>query len=314
MGREKLTKTIWELVNSHISIYDEMEWNWMCSATFARQLDFLEFWVSPDSMVKYSPWIEDWRFISPRDNPNLEPTEYENIFRMVKPESIDYVYVADGRAPVSVLQWYKVKNQHREWRKITVYGKWLRLYFNGLIPWLSDYVERYQRETIRADLCRDRQGEKIPAWVIDLKCQKTLPDDSCWTWKLFGNGDLTARIYDKSLDLRDWRWIHYRLYPDWYQNDCWRVEFIFKWRYAKSLTPMQWLSQCPTDWEVKPVNYEKIDMWLKAIRSVARGTIMLVDEMIWISDREKLETYIRMKELVQNKIDKLSKSKFKGCN
>lgn len=314
MGREKLQKTIWELVEQHTSIYGEMEWNEMCWPHFARQLDFLEFWVKPESMVKYSPRLEEWRYIAPRDNPNLEPTEYENVYRMVKIDSIDYIYAAAGRAPISVLQWYRVKNQHREWRKITVYWKWLRLYFNWLLPRLPDYVERYQWETIRADLCWDRHWEKIPAGVIDLKCQKTLPDDSCWTWKLFGNGDLTARIYDKSLDLHDWRWVHYRLYPDWYQNDTRRIEYIFKWRYAKSLLPTEWLSQCPTDWKVKPLDYQKMDEWLRAIKWVARGVIMLIDEMVVISDSEKINIYTRMQQLIDNKLHKLSKSKFKSCN
>lgn len=304
----KLNNTISELLKQHISIYDKMEWDDTCSAHFARQLDFLEFWVSPDSMKNYSPWIDlNGEITPPRDNPNMELTEYENVYKMVKLNSIDYVYVSEGRAPVSILQWYQCKNQHRQWWKISVYGKGLRLYFNWLLPWLPDYVKKYESDTIRADLCRDTIG-KIPAGVIDLNCQKTVPDDTNWTWKYFWTGDLQARIYDKSKDLRDNKGIHYWLYPERYKENCWRVEFVFLGRYAKSLSPSQWLLECPTDWTIKPFDNKKYNDGVKLFRSLAYSTTMLVDESV-LTSKDKLQVYVRWKELIEWKINKLLKNK-----
>ena len=306
---EILNKSIWELLKEHISIYEEMEWKWMCWASWARQLDFLEFWVDSESMQKYSPWI--WingEITPPRDNPNYEITEYENVYRLVWLESIEYSYFMEGRSPVKILQWYQVKNQHRQGWKITIYGKWLRLYFNGLINWLPDYVKKYQQETIRADLCRDRQGDKIPAGVIDLKCQKTVPDDSNWTWKYFWNGDLTARIYDKSLDLKDGKWAHYWLYPDWYQENTWRVEFVFKGKYAKSLSPIEWLWQCPTDWVIKEFDKKNYDRSIKNFRSMLRAMIYCVDDSI-LTTWDKIGLYWYVRELIELKLSKLWKKK-----
>jgi len=308
MGNKTLEKTIWEFVSRHISIYEEMEWNSMCSASFSRQLDFLEFWVDEKSILKYNPWKDvDWNIIPPRDNPNMEVTEYENVYRKVTLKSIDYEYSADWRAPVSILQWYRSENQHRKWWKISIYWKWLRLYFNWLLPWLPEYVARYQWEMIRADICWDKQWDKIPAGVLDLKCVMTIPEDNNWTYKMFWNGDLTARIYDKSLDLmKKDRGIHSWLYPDWYKENTWRVEFVFKWRYAKSITASDWLLQCPTDWVVKPVNYEQLDKSYKTFRSLLFSIFCLIEESC-LTIQQQLQLFIFGREILSRKIDKLKK-------
>ena len=66
-------------------------------------------------MSLYSPRIDfNGNITPPRDNPNMELTEYENVYKMVKLNSIDFVYFTEGRAPVSILQWYQCKNQHRQ--------------------------------------------------------------------------------------------------------------------------------------------------------------------------------------------------------
>lgn len=308
MGSEKLEKTIWELVSRHISIYDEMEWNSMCSASFSRQLDFLEFWVDSKSIEKYNPWKDiDWNITPPRDNPNMELTEYENVYRKVSLKSIDYEYSADWRAPVSILQWYRAENQHTQWWKISIYGKWLRLYYNWLLPRLPEYVERYAGEMIRADICWDKQWEKIPAGVVDLKCMMTIPDDNTWTYKMFWNGDLTCRIYDKSLDLmKKDRGIHSWLYPDWYKANTWRVEFVFKWKYAKSISASQWLLQCPTDWKIKPINYSQLDRWYRNMITTLNALLNLIEETTF-TIQQQMSLFIHVIELAQRKLEKYKK-------
>lgn len=317
---KKLSNTIWELVSRHISIYEEMESSSMCLAKFSRQLDFLEFWVSSESFLSNNPFMDyEWSPIYVRDNPNFQPTKYDNVLATYSPKSIELVYNSPkGYASVKILQWYKCKNQHKEGRKISIYGKWLRLYYNGLLPWLSDYVSIYAWEMIRADLCWDTK-DKVPAGVIDLQCVNTRPEDKNRTYKMFGNGDLTARIYDKTLDLKKDKFIHLRLYPQWYKNWCWRVEFVFKWRYARSLSAKERLEQCPTDWTINDYAYSNRDKKLTNIYTMYNSSIQLIEDFA-ITEEDKFNVLLYIKDKVDSKISKfrnnkiISASKLKDLN
>ena len=218
---ENLNNDLRELIFSHISISNEL----LTKSLFVEQLDFLTFWVDADKMALNSPF--DINYL--RDNPNWESTIYDNVYKLVEDDKIVFQYVREGYSPVAILQWYKMKTVN-EWekRKISVYWKWLRLYYCGLLDWLPDYINQYCGKVIRADLCWDTK-DKIPEWVVDLTNTVTYGEWQNWSYKWFGNkrSPLFIRIYDKTLDLSKDHNSMAWLYPDWYTSSCWRIECKF---------------------------------------------------------------------------------------
>lgn len=262
-----LNNDLLELVKSHISIYENLSEK----SLFLDQLDFLSFRVDADKMALNTPFTYDYL----RDNPNWEITIYDNVYQMVEEDKIVLQYVREWYSPIAILQWYKIKTKDSwEKRKISVYWKWLRLYYCGYLDWLPDYINMYAGEVIRADICWDTKN-KIPAGVVDLANSVTYGEGENWTYKWFWNkrSPLFIRIYDKTLDLAKDHNSMAWLYPDWYISSCWRIECKFTWRYAQSMSALQWLWVVDRGWSIQKPKSPKKDY----LKSAFYNLIMYID-------------------------------------
>ena len=301
---ENLNNDLSELIKNHISISDKLLTNSLHDKSisldkndFISQLDFLSFWVDADKMALNSPFSNDLF----RDNPNWENTIYDNVYQLVEEDKIVLQYVREWFSPVAILQWYKMKtkNEGDKW-KISVYWKWLRLYYCGYLDWLPDYIDLYCDKVIRADLCWDTK-DKIPAWVVDLTNTVTYWEGENWSYKWFWNkrSPLFIRIYDKTLDLAKDHNSMAWLYPDWYTKSCWRIECKFTWRYAESMSALQWLWVVDRGGSVQKVKNPKRDF----LKSAFYNLLMYID---WIPDRRiQYDLLLWIKTLVNKKLKKL---------
>lgn len=290
----KLSNDLSELVKSHISIYE----NLLNSSLSVGQLDFLSFRVDKTKMSKNSPFKDSYEVI--RDNPNFQPTIYDNVYQLIEEEKIVLQYVREWFTPVAILQRYKVKLPTGENRKISVYGKWLRLYYCWLLDWLPDYLNEYSWDVIRADVCRDMK-EKIPEAVVDLPCNITIWEWDKWTYKWFGNkrSPLFIRIYDKTLDLAKDKNCMSWLYPERYTKECRRIECKFTWNYAKSLDVLQWLWIVERDWKIQKEKSKTKDY----LRSAFYNLIMFLDMLP--NKNEEYNILLWINQLVWKKLKKL---------
>lgn len=293
---EKLSNDLSELVKNHISVYE----NFGETLTVYGQLDFLAFRVNSDSFKLHSPFKWD----SLRDNPNRELTNYENVYQFVEEDKIVLQYVSDWHAPIAILQWYKskltVKWKSTERWKISVYWKWLRLYYCGYLDWLPDYINMYCDEVFRADVCWDMK-ERLPEAVIDLPNTVTYGEWENWTYKGFWNKNspLFIRIYDKTLDLkRDHNSMAW-LYPEFYTDCCWRLECKFTWRYARSMSAIEWLWIVERTWKVQKLKENKRNY----LKSAFYNLLMYID---FVPDRKlQYDILINVKDLCNKKLRKL---------
>lgn len=293
---EKLSEDLSQLVYSHISIGQQLLTNWL----YLEQLDFLSFWVDPEKMKNNPPFTLNENGFIIRDNPNRETTIYDNIYKLQEEDKIVLQYVVDGRSPVAILQRYKMNLKGQEKRKMSIYWKGLRLYYCGYLDWLPDYIDMYCGEVIRADLCWDNK-DRVPAWVIDLPNTVTYWEGEDWTYKGFWNkrSPFFIRIYDKTLDLKKDHNSMAWLYPDWYTSSCWRLECKFTWRYAQSLTALQWLGVCERDWKIQKLKSQKRDY----LKSAFFNLIMYID---FIPDKKKQFDLLQsISVLVWKKLKKL---------
>lgn len=269
---KNLNNDIFDLIFSHISVaWKFMDWS------FIEQLDFLTFWVNPEKMAIHSPFSN-----SPfRDNPNWESTVYDNVYQLIEEDKIVLQYVREWFSPVAILQWYKM-NTKNEWekRKISVYWKWLRLYYCWYLDWLPDYINEYCDKVIRADLCWDTKNKISPDVITKLSNTITYWEGENWSYKWFWNkkSPLFIRIYDKTLDLAKDHNCMAWLYPDWYTSSCWRIECKFTWRYAESMTALEWLWVVDWKWTVQKTKKPKRDY----LKSAFYNLLMYVD---FIPDR-----------------------------
>ena len=174
---KELKNTLWELLSSHIKIWQSFQ-NWV---TRYNQLDFLTF------RSEKAPW-EEWKLAKMgemRDNPNWELTNYPNVYKIVYNDRVQFEYVENWRVPIMILQWYYEKTPTCEGWKVCVYGKWLRLYALWKIDWLRDYIEDIAWKVIRADLCWDNKNPIDPS-VVDLSNTITIGEWDKWSYKWFG--------------------------------------------------------------------------------------------------------------------------------
>lgn len=275
---EKLNNDLSELVKSHISIYDKLSQK----SLFLDQLDFLSFRVDTEKMALNSPFTRNDMWFIVRDNPNWETTIYDNVYKLQEEDKIVLQYVREWYSPVAILQWYKMKTKDKwDCRKISVYWKWLRLYYCGYLDWLPDYIDSYCGEVIRADVCWDTK-DKIPESVVDLSNTVTYWEGDNWSYKWFWNkrSPLFIRIYDKTLDLaKDHNSMSW-LYPDRYITSCWRIECKFTGRYAQSMSALQWLWVVDRSWSIQKQKTIKRDY----LKSAFYNLIMYID---FIPDRSK---------------------------
>ena len=269
----------------------------------AYQLDFLAFYVDP---LKVSLYWSPYKYDIVRDNPNWCITEYDNVYKFIDWNMVMYQYVIPGQAPVSVLQWYKMKMNWEERRRVSIYWKALKLYYSGHLWWLKDYIIRYSGECCRADLCRDFK-EKPNPWIIDdLDCSLTVPEDSNWTYKLFWKkkSPCIVRIYDKTLDLKRDKNQYARLYPDRYKEQCRRLEFQFTWNYSRSVSPIDRLDGQERNMSINPV----VPMGRNSLKTAIYSVISLIHYTNY-SDAEKLLILQNTEELVKKTIKGIAKSK-----
>ena len=291
---KNLNNDLFDLIFSHISV----AWDFLDKNVFCEQLDYLTFWVNSEKMSLNSPFDNDYL----RDNPNWETTIYDNVYKLVEEDKIVLQYVREWFSPVAILQWYKMKTVN-EWekRKISVYWKWLRLYYCGLLDWLPDYINEYCDKVIRADLCWDTKNKISENVVLRLWNTVTYWEGDNRTYKWFGNkrSPLFIRIYDKTLDLSKDHNSMAWLYPDRYTKSCWRIECKFTWRYAESMSALEWLGVVDWKWSVQKIKKPKRDY----LKSAFYNLLMYID---WIPDRRiQYELLDWIKTLVNKKLRKL---------
>jgi len=294
----KIEKTISDLILSHCSIFD---WESMQGAS-AFQLDFLSFYADP---LKVSLYWSPYEYDIVRDNPNWLTTDYDNVYKFIDWNMVMYQYVLPWVAPVSIFSWYQCKINW-EWRwRVSIYGKALKLYYSWHLSWLRDYVIKYAWECCRADLCRDFK-EKLNSWIIDLDCSSTIPDDASRTYKSFWKkkSPLFVRIYDKTLDLRRDKNKYAWLYPDWYMDKCWRLEFQFTWNYSRSVSAVDWLDWLERDQVISPI----VQSDRNALKTALYWVINLVNRVNF-DDAEKILVLENAKDLITKKIKALMKNK-----
>ena len=304
-----MNNSIFDLVKSHISIFDtnlqnvKLPISSQKSVDWILQLDFLAWYVDDYRLNMY--WVPDDYDIY-RDNPNREPTEYENVYKMVEVKGeniiINYQLVVPWKSPVMILNryYFKVRQGNDyvyKWR-ISVYWKALRLYYIWYIPRLLEYIIKYSWSCCRADLCWDFPCE-IPNWIIDLNISGT-NHDTVYFWEK--NSPFMVRIYNKTQDLRHQKNCFSWFYPDWYMKKCWRLECQFKWDYAKSMSVLDWLDVCKVD----KSKIEKIEAWQRNVYKTALYSVINTVDWINLSTQEKLDILINSKKLLDKKIKKLT--------
>ena len=306
-----MNNNIFELVKSHCSIFDKNLQNVKLPLSTSKsvhwifQLDFLAWYPDEYRLVKYEvPWFNN-QWYSTKDNPNRVPTEYENVY--IKKEhfweniAIDYQLVIPWKSPIAIMNRYYFKV--RQWNKyvyrwrISVYWKALKLYYSWYIPWLSDYIIKYSWECCRADLCRDFPNE-IPSWIIDLNITGT-NHDTTYFWEK--NSPIFFRIYNKTQDLKHEKNCFSRLYPKWYEDECWRLECQLTWQYSRSMSPIDWLDILKVD-KSKIQKLEKLD---RSVYKTALYSVINTIDWVNLSTQEKIDILTNSKKLLENKIKKL---------
>lgn len=304
-------KTVLELISSHCDVFDSSSLLSAMSLPGAVhfQVDFLRFYVPEQKWLLYwSPW-DNWV----KDNPNYEPTDYQNVYKLTDHKTSIYDYVLPGVAPVSVLRWSKVKLK-KGWKvqeliEVCIYWKWLKLYYSWHLNWLKDFVIRYWWECTRVDLCWDFK-HKLPwekhQW--DLRTDLTLfatylnkegtDCDTIYYWRK--HSPFMIRIYNKTADLRKDKNIHSFLYPSRYMKECRRYEIELKWQYSNSNSPVDWLDIKSRDLKIQPITQTKRNNYKTAIYSL----INCID-CINYDEWEKILILQSVQELVWHKLKNL---------
>lgn len=263
-----MDKTLDDILRNHITIYDEMNND---KEKYIKQIDYLAFYCSEKWRQTQNPFTE--YLYAQRDNNNLIHTKRDNVYAMVDDDKI-YLYYMETWKAVTILRRAKYKEK---WR-IDIYWKWLRLYYNGYIQWLRDYVITYQDETQRVDIARDTKT-KYNEYVCDLWYTKDLRkkwkkiivetnDERTYRTYWSKNSRMFVRIYDKTQDLRDDKFIHAWLYPERYKKQCRRLETKLQMEYAKTLMPIEWLDMIECTKFVDPrkkydrCTYKNVLLWM----------------------------------------------------
>ena len=244
-----MEKTIDDVLRNHITIYDDLIND---KEKYIQQIDYLSFYCNEQARKTKNPFTE--YLYAFRDNTNRMHTKRENVYAMIdEKEKLRLIYSEWWKAPITILRRAKLWEK----RKVDIYWKALKLYYSGKITWLEDYIKLYQWETQRVDICRDMKN-KPSEYICDLWYNKNL--DKKWkkiivetnnerTYRTYGNKNsrLFVRIYDKTEDLKKDKFIHAWLYPEWYKNECRRVEAKLTLEYARCDTAYNWLKLIKRD-------------------------------------------------------------------
>ena len=230
---------------------------------YIKQIDFLAFYCDIEARKLHSPYTE--YMYANRDNNNLIHTKRDNVYAMVDYDEWKiYLYYMETWKAVTILRWSKYWDKHR----IDVYWKALRLYYNWYIQWLREYIKTYAWEMQRVDIARDTKT-KYNEYICDLwytkdlekKWKKVIVEtDNDWTYRTYWNKNsrLFVRIYDKTLDLKDDKFLHAWLYPERYKQQCRRLEAKLTQEYARSQDALEWLDMIEIKKKVEPrKNYDR---------------------------------------------------------
>ena len=305
----KITKnSVLELISSHCCTFDVSSYICTMSLPGAScfQLDYLRFYVPVEKWLLYgTPW-DRWF----KDNPNREPTDYQNVYKLTDSKYSLYSYNLSGVAPVSVLRWEKV-NIKKEWKvqeliQVCIYWKWLKLYYSWHLSWLKDFVIRYGWECTRVDLCWDFKqklpGEKYQGdYRTDLKPSGLYLNREATDYDTIYYGKkhspFMIRIYNKTQDLRKDNNIHSFLYPKWYMKECRRYEIEMKGKYASSNSAIDWLEIQSRDLQIQKLERTKRNNFKTALYSL----INCID-VVNYDDWEKILILQNTKDLITNKL------------
>lgn len=273
------------------------------------QVDYLRFYVPADKWLVYGTPRDD----GVKDNPNYQPTEYNNVYKLTDYKYSLYSYVLNGVAPVSILRWEKVKIKKgwevQELIQVCIYWKWLKLYYSWHISRLKEFVIKYWWECTRVDLCWDFK-EKLPwkefqgdEWT-DLKRFAQFNNDDCtdydtiYYWKK--HSPFMIRIYNKTADLRKEHNIHAFLYPSRYIKECRRYEIELKWNYAWSNSPIDWLDIMSRDLKIQKIQQVK----RSTPKTLLYSAINILKD-INFDDWEKIIILQSAKRLIDNELKHL---------
>lgn len=300
-----MDKTVDDILREHITIYDELNEN---KTKYIKQIDYLAFYVDTEAYKLHNPFSE--YMYAQRDNNNVIHTKRDNVYAMVDDDKIFLMYAETWKA-IKILRRACYDNK----RRIDVYGKALRLYYNWYIQWLREYIKTYQRETQRVDIARDTKT-KYNEYICDLwytkdlnkKWKKVIVEtDEERTYRTYGNKNsrLFCRIYDKTLDLKDDKFIHAWLYPERYKKECRRFEAKLTLEYARSMTPLEWLDMIPCLKKVEPrKNYDR-----STYKTTLLWCIALIDYCI-PNYQDQIFILRKAQERITNKIRDINKFTF----
>lgn len=295
-------KTIDDVLRDHIVLYDEMNSD---HNKYIKQIDYLAFYCNTEARKLYNPFTE--YAYAQRDNNNLIHTKRDNVYAMVEPDKI-YLYYMETWKAVTILRRAQYKDQ---WR-IDIYWKALRLYYNWYIKRLREYVKRYAGEMQRVDIARDTKTQ-YNEYICDLWFNKDLEEKGKkitvkvnWkeTYRTYGNktSRLFVRVYDKTQDLKDDKFIHAWLYPERYKKECRRLEAKLTKEYAKTMTALERLDMIEC---LKPLTPRK-DYDRQTYKTTLLWMISLMD---YCAPNYKDQVFIIQKaiERLRNKMDKINK-------
>lgn len=244
-----MDKTIDDVLRKHITIYDDLIND---KEKYIQQIDYLSFYCNEQARKEKNPFTEyQYAF---RDNTNRMHTKRENIYAMIDDkQKLRLTYSEWWKAPITILRRAKLWDR----RKVDIYWKALKLYYSGKITRLEDYIKLYQWETQRVDICRDMKN-KPSEYICDLwynkewekKGKKVIVEtNNERTYRTYGNKNsrIFVRIYDKTQDLKDDKFIHAWLYPERYKNECRRIETKLTLEYARADVPINRLKMVKRD-------------------------------------------------------------------
>lgn len=297
-----MKKCIEDVLRDHLTIYDDMCNN---KEEYIEQVDYLAFYCNEDAWKYKNPFDELKYWL--RDNTNRIHTKHENVYAMIDDKSrIFLIYSEWWQAPVTILRRAKLGNK---W-KIDIYWKGLKLYYSGKITWLEDYVKMYQWETQRVDICRDTRN-KPSEYICDLGYTKNL--EKKWkkvivetnnerTYRTYWNKNsrIFVRIYDKTQDLKDDKFIHAYLYPERYKNECRRIETKLTLEYARADKPYNRLKMIKRDKKIE-IKEQKQRIMYKTILLytiwIAEQNIPNIEECIRVLDQARQRINNKLKIL-----------------
>lgn len=301
-----MKKNIDDVLRDHITIYDDLMND---KEKYIEQVDYLAFYCDQKAREDYNPF-EEYKY-GDRDNTNRIHTKHENVYAMIdEKQRIFLIYSEWWLAPITILRRAKYKEK---WR-IDIYWKALKLYYSWKITRLEDYVKKYQWETQRVDICRDMK-KKPSEYICDLwynkkgekKWKKVIVEtNNERTYRTYWAKDsrLFIRIYDKTLDLKEDKFIHAYLYPERYKNECRRLEAKLTLEYAKADTPYNRLKMIKRDKYIeRKENKERIMYKTILLYTIwiAEQNIPNIEECIYVLNQARMRINNKLK-ILNNKL------------